>query len=207
MSMGNLSQTPGQLLRLLADLRADAEVGQLPDAAWDELAAIVFAGKLTFSGYQKFLAKHGITIGRGNISVQKSRFNGVAERLGMVSHSIDELAKRDPKKDLRALGAVVTDMALALGSPQDPAAQKMLLDSVGALTGVVGADVADKRVTQQGAALKLATDKFQFDATKQALAMLPQLRKVAADKSLDDRGRIDAARRILFGELPGEATK
>ena len=34
-----------------------------------------------------------------------------------------------------------------------------------------------------------------------------ELRKVAADKSLDDRGRIDAARRILFGELPGEATK
>jgi len=204
MSMGNISQTPGQLLRLLAELRSDAEVGQLPDAAWDELAAIVFAGKLTFSGYQKFLAKHGITIGKGNISVQKSRFNGVAERLGMVSHSIDELAKRDPKKDLRALGAVVTDMAIALGAPQDPVAQKMLLDSVGALTGVVGVDVADKRVAQQGALnlAKLAIDREKLAQAERKLAILEareaKTKAIVGDKQLTDAEK-SARMKEVFG--------
>lgn len=45
-------------------------------------------------------------------------------------------------------------------------------------------------------------EKFEFDAAKAALKCLPQLKAIAADKSLDETTRLDAARKHLFGVTP-----
>jgi hypothetical protein len=55
--------------------------------------------------------------------------------------------------------------------------------------------------------LKLARERFEFDAARAALAALPDLRAIAGDKSLDETGRINAIRRRLFGKIPDENQK
>lgn len=45
-------------------------------------------------------------------------------------------------------------------------------------------------------------DRFEFDAAKAALAALPALRAINANKALDDRSRVDEARKALFGVTP-----
>lgn len=45
-------------------------------------------------------------------------------------------------------------------------------------------------------------DKFEFDATKRALARLPELNAIHRDASLDQDARIKQARLALFGEAP-----
>lgn len=54
---------------------------------------------------------------------------------------------------------------------------------------------------RQSKKLKLDVEKFQFDAAKQALAAVKELKTISASK-LSDVEKIDAARRALFGELP-----
>lgn len=50
--------------------------------------------------------------------------------------------------------------------------------------------------------IKLRRDRFQFDAAAAALKHLPALRKIQSDKTLDSRGRVNAARQLLFGVTP-----
>ncbi|MCX6994150.1 MAG: hypothetical protein NT011_13550 [Kiritimatiellaeota bacterium] len=52
--------------------------------------------------------------------------------------------------------------------------------------------------------LLLDKQRFEFDAAKAALAALPDLRAIAADKGLNENDRIDAIRRRLFGQIPDE---
>jgi len=52
--------------------------------------------------------------------------------------------------------------------------------------------------------LRLDRERFEFDAAKAALAALPDLRAIAADKSLNENDRIDSIRRRLFGQIPDE---
>jgi hypothetical protein len=47
---------------------------------------------------------------------------------------------------------------------------------------------------------KLAQERFQFDAAKACLKVLPALKVIAADKGLDERGKIEQVRLRLFGE-------
>jgi len=50
--------------------------------------------------------------------------------------------------------------------------------------------------------IELAREKFEFDAAKAALAVLPELRKIATDRSLTDDDKLRQARLKLFGDLP-----
>lgn len=52
--------------------------------------------------------------------------------------------------------------------------------------------------------LDLERNKFQFSAAEACLAHLPSLRAIATNPKLDQRSKIDAIRRQLFGELPQE---
>ncbi|MFO1461301.1 MAG: hypothetical protein U1G08_18095 [Verrucomicrobiota bacterium] len=52
--------------------------------------------------------------------------------------------------------------------------------------------------------IDLARDKFQFSAAEACLAHLPSLRAIATNPKLDQRAKIDAIRRQLFGVLPQE---
>lgn len=44
--------------------------------------------------------------------------------------------------------------------------------------------------------------KFQFDAAKKCLKVLPTLKAIATNKELSDKQRIDAVRQAVFGDLP-----
>ncbi len=50
--------------------------------------------------------------------------------------------------------------------------------------------------------LALARDKFEFDAAKAALAKLPELRRIAGDRDLDEDQKLQAVRRRMFGQDP-----
>lgn len=52
--------------------------------------------------------------------------------------------------------------------------------------------------------LDLDQRKFEFDAAEACLKHLPSLRTIAGNPKLDQRAKIDAIRRTLFGELPAE---
>lgn len=59
-----------------------------------------------------------------------------------------------------------------------------------------------KKQAMEAEDLKLRRDKFQFDATKAALAQLPALRKIASDNSLNENDKLTQARQLLFGVTP-----
>ena len=50
--------------------------------------------------------------------------------------------------------------------------------------------------------IELARDKFEFDAAKAAMAVLPELRRIANDKSMTEDDKLHQARLKLFGEVP-----
>lgn len=50
--------------------------------------------------------------------------------------------------------------------------------------------------------LKLNRDKFEFDAAKACLAMLPELKAIAVNKSLSETQKVENIRLKLFGKVP-----
>jgi hypothetical protein len=50
--------------------------------------------------------------------------------------------------------------------------------------------------------LSHSREKFEFSAAEVALKCLPALRRIQADKSLDDKSRVTEARKALFGVTP-----
>lgn len=54
--------------------------------------------------------------------------------------------------------------------------------------------------------LSLDRDKFQFDAAKAALAVLPELLAIKRDSSLTEDAKLEQARLKLFGTLPANTT-
>lgn len=60
----------------------------------------------------------------------------------------------------------------------------------------------DQELKQQDLSLK--RNKFEFSAAEACLKHLPQLRAIAGKSNLDQRSKIDAIRRQLFGTLPEE---
>jgi hypothetical protein len=49
---------------------------------------------------------------------------------------------------------------------------------------------------------KLAREKFEFDASKAALAHVPKLKAIASNKNLSEADKVNATRQLLFGVLP-----
>lgn len=47
--------------------------------------------------------------------------------------------------------------------------------------------------------LKLAREKFEFDAAKKAMELAAEIKDVAGDDSLDDDEKIQMVRKALFG--------
>ncbi len=57
----------------------------------------------------------------------------------------------------------------------------------------------ERKVELEGRKLDLALDKFQFEAAKACLAVLPALKVISQDNGLSDGDKIDAIRLKLFG--------
>lgn len=62
--------------------------------------------------------------------------------------------------------------------------------------------LATAKVDLKEKELTLDRDKFQFDATKAALAKLPELKAIAANKNLSEDEKLEQARLALFGSAP-----
>lgn len=62
------------------------------------------------------------------------------------------------------------------------------------------------RTTMKARELTLAENKFQFDAAKAALAVLPELNAIKRDTSLTEDAKLEQARLKLFGTLPANKT-
>ena len=56
--------------------------------------------------------------------------------------------------------------------------------------------------TRKAVEIERERERFQFDAARAALKCLPQLKAIAADKSMDEPARLNAARKHLFGVTP-----
>lgn len=54
--------------------------------------------------------------------------------------------------------------------------------------------------------LSLSVDKFQFDAAKACLKVLPSLKAIASDKGLSELEKVQQIRLKLFGVVAGEKT-
>lgn len=50
--------------------------------------------------------------------------------------------------------------------------------------------------------IDLAREKFEFDAAKAALEVLPELRRISDDRSISEGDKLTQARLALFGDLP-----
>jgi hypothetical protein len=50
--------------------------------------------------------------------------------------------------------------------------------------------------------LQLQRDRFEFDAAKACLEKLPELKQIAADRSLNEDAKLEAVRQRLFGVAP-----
>jgi hypothetical protein len=60
----------------------------------------------------------------------------------------------------------------------------------------------DQRLRQEAAALDLAREKFEFDASAAALKEVDALKAIKADGGLDDQAKLNAVRQRLFGVTP-----
>ena len=60
----------------------------------------------------------------------------------------------------------------------------------------------ERSIEQRERQLELAREKFEFSAAEAVLDGLPELRRIADDRSLHRPDKIQAVRRRLFGEQP-----
>jgi hypothetical protein len=202
---------PKPLTGTLADFRDDAAIRALTPEQFEELKAVILAGA-SWSKVKEWLQGHGLTLGPANVKNVRDKITRAADRLIQRSATLKALREVAEKNGITLTGAALEQAVVSVGDlldasvdPNSEEGQQLLLQGLSGLTGARSVEIADKRVNQQGKALELATKKFQFNAAAAALKHLPALRKIAADKSLDDQARVDAARRALFGQLPEAA--
>jgi hypothetical protein len=67
------------------------------------------------------------------------------------------------------------------------------------LSFLVGLVQRDREQDLRQQQLALDKDKFEFNAAKAALREVEKLKEIARNQSLDDRAKVDEARRALFG--------
>jgi|GEM_PF-1838417 len=118
-------------------------------------------------------------------------------RLQLARRTAEKLFK-DAKRNPAAFDAATAELlrARAFEILQNPGADprdvsalvKLLLDS--------------KKQDLQREQLVLDRDRFEFDATKKALAALDALNEITRTSGIDDDEKLNRARRALFGEVP-----
>ena len=101
---------------------------------------------------------------------------------------------------IAAYKAMATELALRTGSAKE--AEKFI-NMAGALADkrLKAAELKLKARAQEtkDEQLKLAREKFEFDAAKKAMEFAAEIKDVAGDDSLDDDEKIQMVRKALFG--------
>lgn len=134
-------------------------------------------------GYRK-AEKHFVDAReQAKFSTPEARLGSAVQAKTIAVEALDRLLKSnaDPKDISLALRGVVA----AIGAEQSEV-----------VIGQKGISIE-----QMNEKLKLEREKFQFEAAKAALAHVAELKSIAADRSLDNKERIAAVRKRLFGEV------
>ncbi len=137
------------------------------------------------------------------------RYNKAAEEMGMDIQKLRmlrEMAREEGVPLAKLLGdhglvAVQEIMAAArAGNAEDGA--KLIMQGVSRLTAAERTELSRDKLDIENGKLQLQRDKFEFNASKLALACLPELRAIANDPSLDNDAKLLAVRKRLFGSTP-----
>jgi hypothetical protein len=117
--------------------------------------------------------------------------------------SMAQAAGIDNQDLITAYTTMGADLAMRTGVADD--AKKftgMAIDLASIQFKQIDLDLKRRAQETKEEALKLARDKFEFDAAKKAIEKTSRIKEIMADGSLDDDAKILAVRQELFGEVP-----
>jgi hypothetical protein len=176
--------------------RSDSKLKNLPEERQAQLADWLLSG-LPYHQVREMIAKEfGVTTSLGALSVFYGEIVGpeiLARRRRAVStaDAVAKEASREPGRFDQATIDALKQRAFELSiAPQaDPRDVKNLFALV----------LKARDQDRAEADLRLARDRFEFDAARLCLEKLPELRAIAGNTQLDTNGKIDEVRRKLFG--------
>lgn len=183
--------------------RSDAKLLNLPEEQQMQLADWLLAGMPYHLAKKRISEEFGVSCGVAALSgfysevcvpvllKRRTRAREAAEEIAI------EATKSPGQFDSATVDAIkqkAFELAISpLSEPKDVKALFMLLQKS-----------RDQDLKAQ--TLDLDRNKFEFSAAEACLKHLPQLRAIAGKSNLDQRSKIDAIRRQLFGTLPEEKT-
>lgn len=143
--------SPGQILKLIVDLRDDSKIQQqLSDAQWDELAAQL-AGGMTYTRFQKWLKDAGIKISNSNVTTNRARLLEVVKRVEGKRTAVKALKERFAKsnttisKDLQEVTlALVSDVLDVAGDPNSPQGRDVIFSAADKSNAAVAIEIRER---------------------------------------------------------------
>lgn len=181
--------------------RADAKLLNLPEEQQAQLADWLLSGV-------PYHAARGMVSKEFGVSCSLSALSGFWQEVCVpvllkrrsqavrAAEGIAQEASRTPGRfDAATLDAIQQKAFEILVSPGAKPAD---------VEAIVNLALKSRDQSLKAESLELQRDKFQFSAAEACLKHLPSLRTIAGNPKLDQRSKIDAIRRTLFGELPQE---
>jgi hypothetical protein len=164
------------------------------------------AARQTLAQIQAELLTLGVKVSTGRLSVfvsqlaqsdLESRLFGLVKTGGQMTRELDAAFTSNPAPELAQLIRVVKTLVMNLQI--QGATNPEMLDLSNTMLKTV---LEFAKLESKEREVNLAVDKFQFDATKLALAKLPELKAIASDRSINEDEKLTQARLALFGFAP-----
>lgn len=171
----------------------------------EQLAELEAEG-LTLADMQKWLKAENISVSPSRLSVflESQRTARLHERLlGQIatgSRAHQEIEKQFSKNAAPELETLiklhrVLIMQLSTQAAADPALLEMVSNAMKPVMDFAKLNLKRDELT-------LAKDKFEFDATREAMKKLDTLKAIKADSKLTEEEKLQQARLELFGVTP-----
>lgn len=181
--------------------RNDSPLDQMPKHQQDALEDWLFEEGIDYSAAMERLhMDFGIktsksSLGRFYKRVEKRRTLDKITEAAKVAQNVEERFEAE-KTDLYP---VILKMVGQIAFEQSVNGKQMDPEIVYNFTKLL---IAGRKEELRAETISLQKQRFEFDAAKACLKKLPELRAIAADQSLDAKGKIKAIRQRLFGDLP-----
>lgn len=177
--------------------RADAKLLNLPEEQQARLAEWLLDGMAYHAARELVLKEFGVTTSLAALSGffsevcvpallrRRSRAVGAADAL------VDDAMRNVGRVDAALIEALKQRAFEVLMKPNaDPQE----------IAAVLGQALKSRDQSIKERQVELAESRWQFDAAKECLAHLAELRAIASDGGMDQAGKLEAVRRRLFGE-------
>lgn len=191
--------------------RADGLIdSRLPRAAQEELFRLSEEENHSLAQLQEWLvSKYELEISRDSISrwliserqlADQAKFErmlmdlqGASDRAGQIADAVGDAAQMH-----EANVALLSQALLAAQQSGDPAQIKF---AVGGLSFLLDSVAKSRKADADVLSAKVARDRFQFDAAKQALKHAAELQEINKTTG-SEREKVEQALLVLFGEKP-----